>query len=424
MNHSAHRTNIRWIILGLCLAASFVSYFLRLNFSIVAESMMDDLGFSAIQLGTIVAAFPLGYAIFQFPGGVLGTHYGTRMVLTVAAILWGLLTIAIALVPGSGVLGVGAIVWALIVIRFLVGVTNAPIFPCTSGGTIANWFPVGGWGLPNGLTSTGLTLGAAATPPLLVWLLDSYGWRSALLYTAPIAFVFAAVWWWYVRDYPKNHKSVSEAELALIDANRPPPESVKTKGSWKVALANRNILLLTISYFCMNYVFYMFFAWFFIYLVDVKEFPNQQAGLFTSAQWIVGAIGATAGGFLCDGVIRRYGFRLGPRWLSVVSLVLCGIFLFAGAIADDVILAVTLLCLAFGCTQLTEASYWTAAISVAGRYAAEASGVMNTGGNLIGVFWRADGAVDRREVWLDDCRRIRLPVCVYRRGVMAVYPSR
>ena len=54
--------------------------------------------------------------------------------------------------------------------------------------------------------------------------------------------------------------------------------------------------------------------------------------------------------------------------------------------ADDVVLAVTLLCLAFGCTQLTEASYWTAAISVSGRHAAEASGVMNTGGNLIGVF--------------------------------------
>ena len=46
-------TNIRWIILGLCLAASFVSYFLRLNFSIVAESMMSDLGFSDAEIESL-----------------------------------------------------------------------------------------------------------------------------------------------------------------------------------------------------------------------------------------------------------------------------------------------------------------------------------------------------------------------------------
>ena len=386
MMNDQRRTNIRWIVLALILVASFVSYSLRLNMSIVAEAMMSDLGFDAIQLGTIAAAFALGYAIFQFPGGVLGTRFGARRVVAIAAVAWGVLAIAVALVPGSDVLSVGAIVWTLVVIRFLVGATHAPIFPCTSGGTIANWFPVGSWGLPNGLQSTGLTLGAAATAPLLVWLLESFGWRNALLYTSPTAFVLAAVWWWYVRDYPKEHSRVNEAELELIDAGRPPPEVEKKDGSWKVALANRDILLLTISYFCMNYVFYLFFAWFFIYLVDVRGFPNQQAGLFTSAQWILGAVGATAGGFLCDSMIRKYGFRLGPRWLAGCSLLLCGIFLFAGAVASNVVLAVIFLCISFGCTQLTEASYWTAAISIAGRYAAEASGIMNTGGNLVGFF--------------------------------------
>jgi ACS family glucarate transporter-like MFS transporter len=379
-------TNIRWIILALILFASFISYSLRLNMSIVAEAMMDDLGFDAIQLGTIAAAFALGYAVFQFPGGVLGTRFGARRVIAAISVAWGVLAVAVAFVPGPEVLSVGAIVWTLIVIRFLIGAAHAPIFPCTSGGTIANWFPVGSWGLPNGLQSTGLTLGAAATPPVLVWLLDSYGWRDALLYTSPTAFLLAAIWWWYVRDYPKDHSSVGEAEQSLIDAGRPAPETIETKGSWKVALANRNILLLTISYFCMNYVFYLFFTWFFFYLVDVREFPNEHAGYFTSAQWMLGAIGATAGGFLCDSMIRKHGFRFGPRYLAGGSLVLCGIFLFVGAISTNVALAVTFLCIAFGCTQLTEASYWTAAISIAGRHAAEASGIMNTGGNIIGAF--------------------------------------
>ena len=65
------------------------------------------------------------------------------------------------------------------------------------------------------VTSTGLTLGAAATAPLVVWLMELYGWRASFYLTAPAAFVLAAVWWWYVRDYPRDHARVSPGELAL-----------------------------------------------------------------------------------------------------------------------------------------------------------------------------------------------------------------
>ena len=40
------------------------------------------------------------------------------------------------------------------------------------------------------------------------------------------------------------------------------------------------------------------------------------------------------------------------------------------------------LCLAF--QQMTDAVYWSAAISVSGRHAGSATGVMNTGGNVVG----------------------------------------
>jgi ACS family glucarate transporter-like MFS transporter len=269
-------------------------------------------------------------------------------------------------------------------LRFLVGVAHAPIFPVT-GGTVANWFPLGQWGLPNGLASTGLTLGAAATGPLIVWLVGSYGWRESFFLTAPVAFLLAAAWWWYVRDYPRDHPKVSPRELALIDADRPPPQShAERKGVWKKALKNRDILLLTVSYFCMNYVFFLFFNWFFFYLKDVKGFGEQAAGGLFGALWVIGAVGATLGGFSCDRLIGRFGLRRGPQILSVTSLVLCAVFLFLGAISNNPLMAVVLLCFSFGFTQITEAPYWSTMISVAGRDASEAGGVLNTGGNVVG----------------------------------------
>ena len=80
--------------------AGFVSYLLRTNVSVVGEAMITDLGLSEIQFGAILSAFAVGYAIFQFPGGIFGDKVGSRIAMTAAAIGWGVLTIAIAMVPG------------------------------------------------------------------------------------------------------------------------------------------------------------------------------------------------------------------------------------------------------------------------------------------------------------------------------------
>ena len=379
------RTHVRWVILALLFAASFVAYVLRTNMSIAGENMMADLGLTKIQLGMVLSAFAWGYAIFQFPGGIFGDIVGCRRALTVIAVSWGVLTVATGLVPGTTLASTTLILTTLIGLRFLIGVTQAPLFPTACGGTIGTWFPVSGWAFPNGLTSTGLTLGAAATAPLIAWLMNTVGWRASFFLTAPLAFLIAGAWWWYVRDDPADHPRVSVEELDLINSERPSTDKViEDKTAWKRVLKNRNILLLTASYFCMNYVFYIFFNWFFIYLVDVREFEILEGAAIAAAPWMVGAVAASVGGFWCDRLSKRIGSRWGCRIPAIAGLSLVAGLLFLGATAENPHLAVVLLSLSFGCTQLTEGSYWAAAISVSGKHASAATGVMNTGGNIAG----------------------------------------
>ena len=376
---------IRWVVLTIIVFASFVAYVLRINLSIVSEAMMHDLGMSEYQLGLVFSSFAAGYAIFQFPGGIFGDKFGPRFTISAIAVMWSALTIIIAVIPGKDVLSVSAIVIILMVLRFLVGMFQAPIYPVAIGGSIASWFPVRQWGVCNGLTSTGLTLGAAATAPVLVWLMGTFGWRSALLITAPVGFLVAVLYRWYVSDDPQDHAKITAEELALIASDRPPGKDVPDEGAWKRVLKNRNILLITCSYFCMNYVFYLFFSWFFFYLVDVKGLSATDAGVLTAAQWVLGAIGATVGGLLADFLVRRVGLGRGPRRMVMTALSLSAVFLYAGAMAQNPLVSVVLLCIAFACTQLSEASFWIATMAVAGRHAPMATGILNTGGNLPGV---------------------------------------
>ena len=138
---------IRWIVLAIIVTGGSIMYFLRYNVSIIGDTMIQDLGMNEYQLGLVFSSFALGYALFQFPGGLIGDKLGPRVTITGIAVAWVFLTIALGVVPGSDVWSVTAIVATLVVIRFLVGITNGPFFPVTLGGTVMSWFPVKQWGV-------------------------------------------------------------------------------------------------------------------------------------------------------------------------------------------------------------------------------------------------------------------------------------
>ncbi len=378
-------TNIRWRILTLLCLGSFVSYTLRANTSTAAPFMMADLALTEIQWGWVLAAFTTGYALFQFPGGLFGDLFGPRRALTSIAILWGVFTLLTAVVPGSELASTTTVLTVLIIVRFLVGASHAPIFPVQNG-SVQRWFPVGSWAFPLGLSSTGLTLGVAVTTPILAWMITEIGWRYSFVLLTPSAFVVAALWWWYSRDYPQDHPGVNAEEVALITGKQDTADNdEEPQLPWYFVLKNRDILLLTISYFCMNVVFYEVFSWFFYYLVTIREFGTQEAGYLTSSQWVCGAIGAASGGWVCDKLCDRLGLRWGCRWPAIVGMLLSALFLIAGAVISDPYIAMFMFVFCFLFNQLTEGPYWATSVAIGGRYAGTAGGVMNTGGNISGI---------------------------------------
>ena len=390
---------VRYRILGLLFVLSFVNYFLRNNLSVALPSIRQEFGFTTTQLGWILGSFNVAYTVFQIPGGVFGDALGPRRALAIVAVAWGMLTAATGFMPGMLVASVTGAMLGFMAIRFLMGIANAPMFPVAAG-AFHNWFPIGNWAFPNAILSSGLTLGQASLGPLVTVLIVAFGWRASFYLLAPVGLLAGAWWWWYGRDYPREHRAVTPAEAGLIDAGRPPPATQTVLDDWRRVLRQRDILLLAGSYFCMNYVFYIFSQWLFTYLVEERGFSLLEGGALYALPFVVGAVLAAVGGVVCDKLCRRLGPRWGCRLPGIVGLILVAGLLLIGAESPNPFIAVVLLALCFGFTQFTEGAYWQGTTFAAGPHTSTATGVLNTGGNLAGFLAPLVGLIVDRFGWL------------------------
>lgn len=374
---------MRWLILALLFLLASLAYLQRLNFQVASEPMLADLGLSLRQMGWVFAAFSWGYALCQIPGGLLGVRWGFRATVFWMGVAWAALTALVGALPAG--LPVGAIVAALFALRLLMGVAQAPYFPL-QGGVVERWFPPAGWALPNGLVSCGLAFGAAAAAPLVAWVMDAAGWRWSFVLLAPVGLPLLALWWWIARDDPASHPWVKPAELSIIRAGR--GAGGEATRPWRERLSmlrDRRVLLLTAAYFSMNYVFYVFFQWLFVYLVQERGFSVLASGWLAALPWTAGAVTGALGGGACDLLCRRLGPRRGCRVAAMAPMPVVAALLLAGAYAPGAVVAVTCLTICFAGVQFTDATYWAAATYLGGRDTAAAAGVLNTGGNLPGI---------------------------------------
>jgi ACS family glucarate transporter-like MFS transporter len=374
---------IRWRILALLLATAFVGYVQRTGVAIAAERIMPELGLTQVQIGWLLTAFLVGYTAFQLPSALVGQWIGARRALTWLGIVTVLTTCATAVTPAISV-GTALLV-GLLSARCLLGVAQAALFPVASG-AIEQWFPPRSWGVAQGLLMTGVWLGTAATPPMVAILMARYGWQLALVITGIPALLLIAVWQWYGRDRPAEHPAVSAAELdGLSTSQVAAPPSPLSLPRVLCLLRNRQVLLITTSYFLMNYVFYLVTFWCFLYLVQERHLSTLESGWLASLPFLVAAAAAAVGGWLSDSLTIRFGERRGRRLVPLLALPLAAAFLYATAAVASPYWAVANLSLAFACVEVTEGPYWAATMRVAPSDSMATTAILNTGGNLGGI---------------------------------------
>lgn len=298
----------RWFVVALLFLAGVVNYLDRAALSIAAPLIQKDLSFSHAQMGIVFSSFFLGYALFNFVGGVLADRVGAKRVFGASMGVWSLFCGATALASS---------LWSLILLRIMFGMGEGPFATSTSK-MISNWFPRREVASAIGVVNSGTPIGGALAGPVVGYLAIQFGWRWAFVAIMLLGVAWALLWSWATTDSPQQNRRVTTRELKLIaDGQQQAPSITHSDGTQRAGLKfylRQPIILATaFTFFTYNYMLSFFLSWFPTYLTEVHHMSLHDMSIATMIPWMLGCIGIVSGGFATDLILRITGRPLMAR---------------------------------------------------------------------------------------------------------------
>ncbi|WP_197490801.1 MFS transporter [Planctomyces sp. SH-PL62] len=359
------------VLIWLCVATT-IAYIDRGCLSVAEKLIRDDLGLSESQMGLVMSAFFLAYALFQLPAARLDQAWGSRRALPAFAAVWSVAT---------GLCGSANGVVLLLSARFSMGAAEAGVFP-SSTGVLSRWYPVSrrAWvsGVLSSFMGVGGGLGAALTGFLLVYV--SWRWMF-MLYAVP-GLLWAIGFAYWFRNTPREHPSVNEAELTLV-AEGAKPAAHRPPGpiAWRTLATNRAVLGLASQQFFRAAAAIFYLSWFPTYLRETRGVGVWEAGLLTSLPHWTTMLGCLAGGWLSDRVLAKTGsLRLSRQGVSAASMLIATVLIGLAYPVADARAAVLILSIGAFFAALAGPCAYALTMDLGGRDTPQVFGIMNTAG--------------------------------------------
>ena len=367
------QTRVRYRVLAMTVALAFLTYLDRVCIAVTAPAIIRDLRLTNVQMGFVFSAFTAAYALFEIPTGWWADQIGSRRVLTRIVLWWSVFT---------GLTGVAWNFPSLLALRALFGVGEAGAWP-TVARALSRWFPARERGTAQGIFFMGAHLGGGLTPLLVALIANRLGWRATFPTLSVLGFIWAACWFRWFRDEPRDHPSVTSAEVNWIEADKRAPAAAA--GSvLRRALKTPGIWFLCLMYFTQTYGFNLYVTWMPTYLQHEKQLHGTTLNVLAGLPLLLSVPADLCGGLLTDGLSRRFGLRLGRCLVGFCSLAAAGIFLSGGALAPGWLSAV-LIALAGASANFLLGASWSACTDIGGDHAATLGAAMNTAGQIGGV---------------------------------------
>jgi ACS family hexuronate transporter-like MFS transporter len=272
-----------WVIVGLLLLATSLSFLDRQVLSVSVIKIREDLHLSDIDYGLINMGFLIGYAIMFTMGGILIDRFGSRLGLALSVGFWSFATLLHSLSNSVFHLGL---------FRFLLGIGEGGCFPGAIK-AVLEWVPKQKHALANGIAIGGSAIGAVAAPPLSVYLLNITGWRVVFIITGCFGFIWLAAW----LILTMGQERFVLRERGIIDRSI---DDKKEKLKLSELLNNKDALVFISMRFLLDPVFYFYMFWIPKFLNEHHALSLETIGRIFWIPFLALGIANILGGWLSD----------------------------------------------------------------------------------------------------------------------------
>ena len=274
----------RWLMIGLAFWATVINYLDRQTLSVAAPVLREQFHMSNVDYSHVVFAFMLAYTIMNGLSGPLIDRLGTRVGYALCIGWWSVSSILHAFAQGT--LSLGAY-------RFLLGVGEAGNWPAAVK-VVSEWFPTRERAMACGIFNSGSSVGAILAPPIVAWVLLTWGWRAAFIAIGVTGLIWLLFWWPIYRT-----PDTPPAEEEEVAAPAVAPLSV-----WQL-LRVRFVWSFLLSKIFMDPVWYFYIFWFPEYLKNARHFDMASIGKYAWIPFVVSGLGNFAGGWISGWLLRR-----------------------------------------------------------------------------------------------------------------------
>lgn len=382
------RTRVRYLILSMLFLVTIINYADRATISLVGADLQEALGINAVTLGYIFSAFGWAYVLGQIPGGWLLDRFGSKKVYAISIFTWSLFTLLQGYV---GYFSTASAVILLFMLRFMVGLAEAPSFPGNAR-IVAAWFPTAERGTASAVFNSAQYFATVLFAPLMGWIVYYFGWEQVFIVMGTLGIAFSAIWLKVIYN-PRSHPRINAAELtyienngALVDMDHHRQQNTGPRwGYIKQLLTNRMLLGVYLAQFCINAITYFFLTWFPVYLVQERGMTILKAGFVASLPAICGFIGGILGGVISDFLLRRGNSLSVSRKIPIVIGLLLSTTMIICNYVDTEWMVIGIMALAFFGKGLGALGWAVVSDTSPKPIAGLSGGLFNTFGNIASI---------------------------------------
>jgi ACS family tartrate transporter-like MFS transporter len=354
-----------------------IAYLDRVNVGFAALQMRTDLKFADDVIGFGAGIFFLGYFLLEIPGCIIVEKWSARRWIARIMISWGIVAVLMGFVQTKT---------QFYSLRFLLGAAEAGFFP----GIIvylSHWFRYQDRAKVVAMFMAAQPIAIIFGAPISGLLLDVKwlglsGWRWLFIIEGLPAIVLGVITIFYLTDRPHQARWLPTDErdwlVASLEREHQAKQREHSPSIWQ-AFRHREVVLLTLAFFCIVTAAYGFTFWLPTIIKRASGSSNLVVSLLAAIPYVAGLAAILLVGWSSDKTGER-------RWHTALSMLAVSAGLFLGVVAEQqIVLAIAMFSLGVVGLYGYLPGFWAMPTSfLTGTAAAASIGLINSIGNLGG----------------------------------------